>query len=113
MAIGEVHQGDVGTTYRVRCLDRGVPFDPTDATIKELIFKMPQGVLVKPATVEQIGDDFYLVYIADEGFHSTPGKVQLQGHVKFANGEEYHSQIQSTDEDGDELRVHRNIEVEA
>ena len=107
----EVHVGDVGTTWRVKCLDGGEPFDPTEAILTEIIFKMPQGVVVKPAAVEQDGDDFYLVYIAEEGFQSAAGKVSLQAHVKFSDGQEYRSDVQTADENGNELKVARNLEV--
>lgn len=107
----EVHVGDVGTTWRVKCVDEGGPFDPSGAVVREIIFQMPQGVVVKPADAVQDGADWYLVYVAEAGFHSTAGKIKLQGHVKFGDNTEYRSAIQRLDDDGNELKVYPNIEV--
>ena len=109
----EVHLGDIGTRYKARIKDAGAAFDPSDATTKQIIFKMPQGVLVKTATALQEGDDWFLVYdVTESTFHSAVGKVSLQAFLEFPDGTEYHSDIQTLDEDGNELRVHKNIEIE-
>lgn len=106
----EVHVGDIGTTYRVAITDRGVPFDPTVAEVKELVFGMPQGVLTKPATVEQDGAAWLLVYVVDDpDFHSQAGPVTLQAHIKFSDTDEYRSEIQRYAADGSELLVWPNL----
>jgi hypothetical protein len=126
----EVHVGDIGTVYRCRCLDRGEDFDPTSATVKQLRIKMPGlldggsppasvAMITKTATVEEgEGDEagrFYLTYqvtaadVASLGFHSTPGKIKLQGYVEFASGAKYSSDIQTEDDDAVEMKVHKNL----
>lgn len=109
--VAETHVGDVGTLYRVKCEDQDGPFDPTAAVQKEIIFQMPQGAVVKPATVEQVGTDFFLLYEAEPGFHSTAGRIKLQGHVRSGDGKEFWSNIQTKDDAGNDLRVYSNIEV--
>lgn len=106
----EVHVGDIGTTYRVAITDRGVPFDPSAAEVRELVFGMPQGVLTKPATAEQNGAAWFLVYVVDDPvFHAKPGPFTIQAHVKFSASDEYRSEIQRYDADGVTLQVWANL----
>lgn len=123
MADFEVHQGDVGTLYKFRVRDRGVDFDPSAATIKQLIFLMPgnSAVLTKDATVE-VGSgseagQWFLTYQADVGegspedeFHQNPGRFKVQGYLEWVDGSHYRSNIQTLDKDGNELRVYRNLD---
>lgn len=117
----EVHLGDIGTIYRVRVTDENGDFDPRSATIKQLIFAMPGGVVLeKDATVlVGSGDEdgqFFLSYtVADDAgsptddFHQTVGKFRLQAYLEWADGTHYHSNVRTTDDDGNELRIHRNL----
>jgi hypothetical protein len=120
----EVHVGDIGTLYRARCWDEQLPFDPTTATIKELIFRMPGGVvLTKTATlVAGVGSpatEWFLTYTVTAGagggspvgeFHATDGPVQMQAYLEWADGTNFHSDVRTTDDQGRELRVYRNLD---
>lgn len=118
----EIHVGDIGTLYRVRALDRGVDFDISGADVAELIFKLPNNVTVrKTATVTTEGspaDTWYLEYEVQPGdgvgspgeFHDNPGPFQVQGYVHFSDGKQWHSNIQTVDTDGQELRIHPNLD---
>jgi len=119
----EVHVGDVGTQYRVRILDDGVDFDPSDAPVKRLIFLMPGGVvLVKEASVETDASPatrWFLTYTVqqDDGagsppdeFHAIPGKVKVQAYLEWASPyRQFHSDIQTVDENGVELQIWENL----
>jgi hypothetical protein len=119
----EVHLRDVGTKYRVRVMDEGGDFDPSSASVKQLIFLMPGDVVLeKTATVETgTGDEagqFFLAYTvtADAGagspagdFHDAAGKVTIQAYLEWADGKQYHSNKRTTDDDGNELRVRPNL----
>src|SRR6476661_9991439 len=100
---GDVHVGDVGTTYKARIVDDGTPFDPTTATVKKLIFKTPDGVVTRDAIVTSAAvdgvDQWYLLYIviaADitDGLHKTPGTYSWQGYLEFGTGEKYHTSVE-------------------
>ncbi len=118
----EVHQGDIGTLYRVRVMDEGADFDPSDASVKTLLFKMPGNstILERTATVE-VGSgseagQWFLTYEvgADDGspedqFHQNAGKFKVQGYLEWSDGTKYHSNVQTVDNEGNELRVHRNL----
>jgi hypothetical protein len=118
----EVHVQDLGTTYRVRVKDEGADFDPSAASVKKLLFLMPGNdvVLEKDAAVEvgsgaEVGQWFLTYEVgADEGspedeFHQNAGRFKVQGYLEWADGTKYHSNVQTLDKDGNELRVHRNL----
>lgn len=117
----EVHVGDTGTKYRLRMQDEGSDFDPSDASIKRLIFSMPNGVvLVKDADVEVgEGDEdgrFYLTYTVTSGagedgaaFHAAAGDIRMQAYLRWADGQQYYSDQRGRDEDGRKLRVYPNL----
>ena len=111
--VTEIHLGDIGTLYKVRIRDNGSPFDPTDAVVKELVFKLPVGTVVRSAEVLFEGADWFLTYqvtVEDAMFHSVLGKISVQGRLVFSDGSEYSSQIQTEDESGTELRIWKNLE---
>src|SRR5690348_12215415 len=66
-----IHVGDIGTLYRARVLDAGDDFDPTIATLAELIFALPNGhTLRKTATVTTDASpatEWYLDYTVQAG----------------------------------------------
>lgn len=119
----EIHVGDVGTLYRAKVYSDQVAFDPSTASVKQLIFKLPGGVvLTKTATVTDDGlspaESWYLTYAvqANDGagsppgdFHALPGPVRIQAYLEWADGSSFHSDVQTVDEDGRELRIFRNI----
>ena len=98
----DVQVGDVGTVYKARIIDADEDFDPTDATVTNLIFSTPSGVLTRAATVTTEGEDeqqkWYLNYVVvfDDvalGLHLLPGIYQWQGYIKFSNDEYYRTSI--------------------
>lgn len=104
-----VQVGDVGTVYRCKITDQGVPFDPTTATVKELIFQLPQGTVVADAQVESEGGDYFLVYtVTDPTFHAQSGYLKLQAHVVLGAAE-YHSSIQTVTTNGTLLCIYPNL----
>lgn len=122
MGTPEIHVGDVGTRYRVRCLDNGVDFDPTSSSVRKLLFKMPgvTSTLERTASIET-GEDaedgqFFLYYdvttadvVTDEEFHTEPGEVEVQAYLEWADGKKFHSDVQCTDTDGAILEVYANL----
>jgi hypothetical protein len=99
--VANVHVGDVGTLYKAKIQDVGVPFNPTAATVKKLVFKTPAGVLERNATVTTDGTDWYLEYQlqaavpGDLTFHQKKGGYSWQGYVEFPDGQRYHTNIET------------------
>ena len=120
----EVHVNDVGTLYRARVYDEDLPFDPSDAIVKQLIFRMPGSVvLTKTATVVSDGLSpplvWYMTYevqAADGAgsppaeFHALAGPVKIQAYLQWFDGTHFHSDIRTTDELGRELRIYGNLD---
>jgi hypothetical protein len=118
----EIHVGDIGTLYHVEVLDAGQPFDPAGATITQLIFKMPNGLILrKDATVTTEGspaDSWFLDYTVVPGdgigspgeFHDNEGAFQVQGYLEWGDGRNWHSDIITADTDGQELRIFPNLD---
>jgi hypothetical protein len=119
----DIHVGDVGTVYRARIMDQGGDFDPSTASVKQLIFRLPGGVvLVKDAQLDVgTGDEagqLFLAYAVEANagagtppgdFHAQPGRVRMQGYLEWANGDRYHSDEITTDVDGNELVIKPNL----
>jgi hypothetical protein len=124
----EIHVDDVGTRYRCRVKDNGTDFDPSSASTKALVFSMPGLVDDASAAVTSLrraadvevgaGEEagrYYLTYtvvpadVTDHGFHSVAGRVRVQGHLVYADGSEFHSDVQDSDDEGHVLTVERNI----
>jgi len=93
--IANVHVGDVGTLFKGKIQDIGVPFDPTLATVKIIVWKTPSGPVEKNASVTTDGVDWYLEYLTtDPAFHAKKGKYSWQGHIEFAGGQKYSTNIE-------------------
>jgi len=111
----DIHLLDIGTEYRIQILDNGIPFDPSDATVKEILFKFNDDtILTRTATIEE--DEatgiFYLVYVVtSDTFHTVEGNFSIQAHLEFADGSNYHSSIQTTNDSGEPLTIARNIDT--
>jgi hypothetical protein len=122
----EVKVGDVGTVYFLPTYDNDmseVNFDPSAATTKQLIFKMPgaSGLCIRSATAAQktIGGVSvwglqYTVLAADVaawsstsvgGFHQEAGTVKIEGYVEFSSAQKWASQTVTTDQQNRTLRV--------
>ena len=120
--LAEIHVGDIGTIYRVRVLDDGVDFDFSAANVMELIFKMPNGVILhKTATMTTDGspaDTWFLEYEVQPGdgigspgeFHDNEGPYSIQAYLHWADGRQFHSTIETVDSDGEELRIFPNLD---
>jgi len=126
----EIHVGDIGTVYRVRALDcrcvdganSDSDFDISEASVLELIFKMPNDVVLrKSATLATNGSpatQWFLEYEVQPGdglgspgeFHDNEGAFQVQGFVQFPDGKQWHSKVQTVDACGQELRIHPNLD---
>jgi hypothetical protein len=136
---GQVHVGDVGTRYLMRVRDRGgLDFDPSDAPITKLIFDLPgNGVVTKTATVvggtmeaNAAGElefveggspatTWCLAYTVepDAGagsppaeFHAEEGLFTMQGYIEWSASSKFHSDEETTDVDGQELRIFPNLD---
>lgn len=96
---GEVHVGDVGTTYKAVIQDAGAAFNPSTATSKNLIFRTPDGVLVREASVAFEDPNWVMTYTlvssTDADFHAKAGVYRWQGLVMFAGGQRYHTNVES------------------
>lgn len=135
----DVLTADVGTVYRVPTYDTDVNppvnFDPSTASVKEIVFRMPTGdpdtpyrLLTRTATAEQIElddvDVWCLVYTVvpadiaaydedDEtgGFHVAAGELSLEGHLEFSSSQQWTSSPVTTDQQGRRLRVLARLEA--
>lgn len=122
----EIKVGDVGTVYFVPTYDNDLAeanFDPSLATTKQLVFRMPgaSGLLTRTATAAQktIGGVSvwglqYTVLAADVaayssasvgGFHQSTGAVKIEGYVEFSSAQKWSSGIVAEDQQGRTLRV--------
>jgi hypothetical protein len=122
----EIHVGDIGTVYRVPCYDDDLTpanFDPSAATTKQLIFKMPgtAALITRAATAAQVTIDgasvwclTYTVTAADVaawasdtvgGFHQEAGTVKIEGYLEFSSSQKWASGTVTKDQQGRTLRV--------
>jgi len=116
--------GDVGTVYFVPTYDddlEPVNFDPSDAAVKQLIFKMPgaAGLLTRDAVAAQKTIDEesvwglqYTVLAADVvagGFHQAAGPVRIEAHLEFSSSQKWTSSPVSVDQQGRDVRVIRRL----
>lgn len=122
----EIKVGDVGTVYFVPTYDDDLApanFDPTLASTKQLIFRMPgaSGLCVRDAVATQktIGGTAvwglaYTVLAADVaawadvstgGFHQEAGEVLIEAHVAFSASQKWTATTVGRDYQGRALRV--------
>ena len=128
----DVKIGDVGTVYRVPCYDNDLTpanFDPSAATVKQIVFKFPDQaqVITRTATAAQVTIGgvavwclTYTVVAADVaayssptvgGFHQAAGYVSLEGYVEFSSAQKWASSTVTTDQQGRRLRVVARLAV--
>lgn len=94
-----VHVGDVGTMFKAKIQDNGEPFDPSGASVKQLIFLDALGTAyVRNATVVAESPDWYLTYTTVagdivDGMHATPGTYSWQGYIQTVSGQKWHTNI--------------------
>lgn len=115
----DVKVGDVGTEYFVPTYDddlEKVNFDPSSATTKQLIFRMPgaAALLTRTAIAAQKTIDGasvwglrYTVTSTDlaSGFHQEAGPIAIEGYVEFSSEQKWSSSIVETDHQGRDLKV--------
>lgn len=126
-AASEIHVGDVGTVYFIPTYDDDITptnFDPSAATTKQIVFKMPgaSGLCIRTATATQrttaAGADIwglqYTVLAADVvawsstsvgGFHQQAGKIKMEGYVEFSSAQKWASGTVTKDQQGRELKI--------
>lgn len=97
---GDVRVGDVGTHYQAKIEDVSMPFDPTLVTEAKLLWKPPQAAsFERVATITRQGNDAFLNYSLvagpDDDFHSKAGLWSWQGYVLLADGQRYHTSIET------------------
>jgi hypothetical protein len=116
----EIKVGDVGTVYFVPTYDDDLTpanFNPTAATTKRLIFKMPgaAALLTRDATAVQKTIDGvsvwglqYTVLAADvvaDGFHQEAGEVSIEAYVEFSAAQKWSSSTVTKDQQERRLKV--------
>ncbi len=125
-ARSDIKVGDIGTVYRVPVYDNDLEeanFDPSTASVKQIVFKMPgtTGLVARTATpaqvtigVESVWCLTYTVTAADVapwasatvgGFHQEAGPVSLEGYVEFSASQKWASSTVTKDQQGRPLRV--------
>lgn len=122
----DIKVGDIGTEYFVPTYDNdlaAVNFDPSLATIKRIIFRMPgaPALLTRTATAAQRTINsvatwglVYTVAAADvvpEGFHQEAGPIALEGYLYFGTNQVWSSSIVTTDQQGRDLQVVDRLEA--
>lgn len=122
----EIKVGDIGSVYRVPTFDYDTNlqnFNPSSASVKQLIFRMPgaDGLCVRTATAAQVTIDgvatWCLTYTVTEadvdeyvdedegGFHQQAGKIKIEAYVEFSNSQKWSSGIVTKDYLGRPLEV--------
>lgn len=99
----EVHVGDIGTVFRLTLKEDDVVVDISAATVKKLIFELPDGTSVeKTAAFTTDGTDGKIEWPAPTGFLTPGGMWKLQARVEYSNGDKWSSSIV-------EIRVYPNL----
>lgn len=122
----DIHVGDVGTVYQIPTFDDDLTpanFDPSSATTKQIVFKMPgtAALITRTATAAQVTIDgvatwclTYTVTAADVaawssasvgGFHQQAGPVKMEGYVEFSSAQKWTSSTVTEDQQGRPLKV--------
>ena len=89
MAAGEIHRGDIGTTFVVTIKDEnGSVVDVSGATTTKINFKAPNvaSVLGKTASLYTDGTDGKIKYVSQSGDLYCAGMWLLQGFITTPSG---------------------------
>jgi hypothetical protein len=83
-----VHNGDIGTVFRLTITDTaGTAIDVSTATTKYIYFQDPSGVrMQKTAAFTTDGTDGKIQYTSVSGDIDSVGTWQIQGHVETSLG---------------------------
>lgn len=93
--IDKIRFGDVGTIFRIRILDSGVPVDLSGCTTKEILFRKPDDTSVtKTASFFTDGKDGYIQYVTTSGDLDISGVWNIQGFIGFST-QSWHTTIDS------------------
>lgn len=122
----EIKVGDVGTVYFVPTYDNDLTptnFDPSLATVKQLVFKMPgvsqlltrtaqaatktiDGASVKGLEYTVVATDIgAYVDATNGGFHYQAGEVSIEAYVEFSSSQKWASETVRRDQQGRQLKV--------
>ncbi len=83
----EIHQGDIGTIFRITVYDGSSTVDVSGATSKEILFLKPDATtLTKTAAFYTDGTDGIIQYTTITGDLDTVGGWQLQAKVTLPTG---------------------------
>jgi|WetSurSiteA1Bulk_404760.scaffolds.fasta_scaffold164592_1 hypothetical protein len=89
----EVQVGNVGTVFKVRIVEDGLPVNVTAATTREIIFKPPKGnTLTRNASLYTDGADGIITYSTGASDLTSAGQWYLQAHIEFT-GSEYYTEV--------------------
>lgn len=132
MARAEIKVGDIGTVYFLPTYDDDLTeanFDPSAATTKQLIFRMPgaAGLLTRTATAAQKTIDAvsvwglqYTVVAADVvayvsgsvgGFHQEAGTIRVEGYLVFSSDQKWASQTVTKDQQNRDIKISARLAV--
>jgi hypothetical protein len=102
MAANEIHYGDIGTVFERTIVDGTTPVDVSSASVKQLLFSKPSGMLLtKAAVFTTDGTDGKVRYTTIAGDLDTLGWWHLQVHIEMPGGK-WSSDI-------DAFEVHGNV----
>jgi maltoporin len=94
--IEKLRLGDVGTIFRIRIIDVDGVVDLHDCTVKQIIFKKPDGSYVEQeAEFYTDGSDGYIQYTSVSGDLDQAGKWRIQSHVEFSINDSWHTTTDS------------------
>lgn len=99
----EIHKGSIGVAFRATILDQNdAVVDISAATVKEMIFKKPNGeVVTQDALFVTDGTDGRMQYVSASGDLDVVGLWRHQAHI-IQSGTEFWTDYGS-------FKVHRNL----
>ena len=89
MSAQNVHNGDVGTIFRLTVLEDGVVVDISSQTSLTIFLGAPSGTKTKVATLTTDGTDGKLQYTSIAGDIDEAGRWSYQGKIVIASGTFY------------------------
>ena len=90
MSANEVHNGDIGTIFRVTVQDSTTAVDISGASTKNIVLQKPSGTKVTAAgSFQTDGTDGVLQYTSTGGVIDTVGNWRIQVYLVLAAGTWY------------------------
>jgi len=94
MAVGEIHENDVGTVLEATLKDDGVPVDVSTATTQEFVITRPdKSRIQRTTTFVTDGTDGKIQYVTVSTDLTPTGPYRLQAHIVLAAGDEFRTDI--------------------